>query len=797
MSISGWLKNSARLKRWLFFILLGIMIICYSMAQLMKVEVIDFKEILFIILEFMAGILIIIYGIISIQKRTLEIFIEANGVSTKKLKKHNITMDSLIFDKNIYENGPKVVVIGGGSGVNSLVKGLKNYTNNITVVVTLEDNIQNINGIINTSIPKYNDIHLNIAALSNDEELMKKTLQHKFTSKFLEGHNAGDIYLLSMQELFGNISTAIKKATEVLNIKGEIVPATIDDITICAELTDGTIIKNKENIPNEVMTRLEAVKRVFLEPSNVRPTPRVLEAIEDADIIVVAPGSLYTEIIPNLLVKNIINAIKNSKAKKVYVANIMTDEGQTDGYTLSDHLLAINEHVGENIFDFCIADTGEIVPEYVRMYHKKGTDILTVDEDEVKKLGIRLLKQDLSKVENGKIRHDSNLIALTLMQIVLAEIKYADDSSKLQVTTLETVLKEHRKQQKQREKQLKRAKRRYNGKEVDSKKIEEEIKKSILESERQKRRKGDSKFKEKYEERIKNITEVDEKTLKEEKKMFKDFFKDKKKLTEKVEKKQKQKELDDIYLDYFSYEDTNTEKSTKKVDKKNNDMVEEYDSNFKKLLEKKHKILKEKDNEIKLENMENLQKVQENSTIDNTSDVKFSTQKIRTIRVQEGYSQIDKLKERKERQLDIEKEKKAEKDNEIKNERKAEVSLEKEEGKKARIKIEAKPKTKIEVKIEPEIEIEEKDVKPESIKEVVKEVPKENKTKATKKIDTEMKMEVKDEIEEIEEVKAKPKRKTKKQKEKELAEELLQELKKLEEVREQKRKTKAKTKDKE
>lgn len=774
MSISGWLKNSARLKRWLFFILLGIMIICYSMAQLMKVEVIDFKEVLFIILEFMAGILIIIYGIISIQKRTLEIFIEANGVSTKKLKKQNITMDSLIFDKNIYENGPKVVVIGGGSGLNSLVKGVKNYTNNITVVLTLEDNIQNISSITNTSIPKYNDIHLNIAALSNDEELMKKTLQHKFTSKFLEGHNFGDIYLLSMQELFGNISTSIKKATEVLDIKGEIVPATIDDITICAELTDGSIIKNKENIPNEVMTRLETVKRVFLEPSNVRPTPRVLEAIEEADIIVVAPGSLYTEIIPNLLVKNITSAIKNSKAKKVYVANIMTDEGQTDGYTLSDHLLAINEHVGENIFDFCIADTGEIVPEYVRMYHKKGTDILTVDEDEVKKLGIKLLKQDLSKVENGKIRHDSNAIALTLMQIVLAEIKYADDSSKLQVTTLETVLKEHRKQQKQREKQLKRAKKRYNGKEVDSKKIEEEIKKSILESERQKRRrKGDSKFKEKYEERLKTITEVDEKTIKEEKKMFKNFFGDKKKLTEKVKQKEKQKELNDIYLDYFNYEDSN--ENISEDNNEDSNTKKDYDSNFKKILEKKHKKLKDADTELKLENIEELQKVQENSTIndtDNTSDVKFSTQKIRTIKVQDGYSQIDKLKERQERQ------EKQVKVDVLKQEEKQENDIDKESNK-VRIKIEAKPKTKISVKVEPEV--------------------KEKKTKTTKKLDIDMESEIKEEVKEVkeEQEKPKPKRKTKKQKEKELAEELLQELKKLEEVREQKRKTKAKTKDKE
>lgn len=247
-----------------------------------------------------------------------------------------------------------------GAGVDTLVKGLKTYTSNITVVATLSDS-KKVDVDLESSKRKlqllpYSNIKSSIASLSNDEEIMTKVMEHTFTSEVLEGMNFGDIYLLAMQEIFGNISTSIKKSTEVLNISGEVVPVSLDTISICAELTDGTIVKTKEEIPKVVREKREPIQRVYIEPSNARPTPRVLEAIEEADVIVIAPGNLYTEIIPNMIVKNIAHKIKISDAKKIYVANIMTDAGQTDEYNLSDHIKAMTEHLGENIFDYCLAD---------------------------------------------------------------------------------------------------------------------------------------------------------------------------------------------------------------------------------------------------------------------------------------------------------------------------------------------------------------------------------------------------------------------------------------------------------
>lgn len=533
MNIFEWFKPNTKYKRWLVIVIVGIILICNAIAQLIILNVIDPFSVLKIIIEFIIGVLVSIFGIIGIQKRTLEIYIESQA--PKSLKGNNININSLIFDKKIYENGPKVVLIGGGAGTNEIIKGLKNYTSNITVLATLSNDVERVNSSRNRlHLLPLQSIKESIATLSEEEEVMRKLLNHNFTSTELNGLNFGDIYLLAMQEIFSNTSVAIKKSTEVLNIQGEVVPVSLDPITVFAELTDGTVVKGKNEIPRAVMTKLEAIQRVFIEPNNSRPTPRVLEAIREADIIVVGPGNMYTDIIPTFLVKEVVKEIKDSKAMKVYVANIMTDEGQTDGYKLSEHIKAINDHARENIFDFCIADTGEITPEYLRLHHKKGADVVEIDMQEIKKLGTRVIKRDLSKIIDGKIRHNSDTIALTLMEIVLTELKYSENSEILGTTVLESVLKKHRKNEKKKAKILQKAKKVLENSSDDDDKSTEDIvveeilrrrKKQIDENIKKIERdeKGKSKFAEKYTDRIKTIREVDNK--KDETNMIKNFFK--------------------------------------------------------------------------------------------------------------------------------------------------------------------------------------------------------------------------------------------------------------------------------
>lgn len=533
MNFLAWFNPKMRLKRWLALTLLGIIIMCYSISQIIVLNVVEPKIIFLIIIEFVIGFLLIIFGILGIQKRTLEIFIQANGVSAKKLDEKDIKIDSLIFDKKIYENGPKVVVIGGGSGTNEIIKGLKGYTNNITEIITIADtDKEKMQGSSKNSLHllPYSNVKTSIAALSNNEEVMKTLLDHEFSEEKLNGLNFGDIYLLAMKEMFGNVSTSIKKSTEVLNIAGEVVPVSLDPITVCAELTDGTVVKTKEKIPVVVRERIDAITRVYIEPTNAMVAPRALEAIREADIIVIGPGKLYTDIIPILLVKGVINEIRESKAKKVYVANIMSDEGQTDRYKLSDHIKAITDHVGENIFEFCIADTGNIMPEYLRLYHKQARDVVEVDKDAVKKLGTRVIQKEMAKVVDGRIRHDSDILAMTIIEIVLTEMKYDDDNENdILATTLETIVKEEKRKHK-KENRLKR--RKGFGKQDTT-----DVEKVVLED------KKESKFSEKYKNRIETIQKADNKKKEEEKKMIENFFGVKIKENKKNEDKRSKEEI--------------------------------------------------------------------------------------------------------------------------------------------------------------------------------------------------------------------------------------------------------------
>ena len=210
----------------------------------------------------------------------------------------------------------------------------------------------------------------------------------------------------------------------------------MEEIKICAELEDGTVIESKDKIPEVINNKACKISRIFINPSNCKPASGVIEAIEEADAIVIGPGSLYTNVIPNLLVKGVAKAIKESKAFKIYVSNIMTEPGQTDNYSLSEHIKAINDHAGKGVIEYCIYDTGEIIPEYIRKYNLQGSELVEQDTSKVKVEGVSLIQRNLSQIENGYIRHNPDAIAASIIQLICDDLKFNNMENNTQYVML-------------------------------------------------------------------------------------------------------------------------------------------------------------------------------------------------------------------------------------------------------------------------------------------------------------------------------------------------------------------------
>ena len=490
-----WFKNEARMKRWMIVIILGIVLACTGISKIFVSKVISFGGVAKVAALFVLGFTLIIIGLVYAQKRVLEILIENTDYRMENSDERNVK--SLIFNKKVYHEGPKIVVIGGGSGLNTVLRGLKKYTNNITAIATVSSY-----GKEQTELRKklellpIDDIKDSMISLANDEENMENLLNAKLMASSLKDLTFGDIYFTTMKEQFGNFSEAVEKSKNVLNIVGRVLPVTLDEMKICAELTDGTIIDEKDKIAETVFERVSKIERVFINPTNCVPAPGVLDAIKEADAIIVGPGSLYTNVIPNLLIKGVSKAIKESKAIKIYVSNIMTEPGQTDNYTLSDHIKAIINHSGGNFIDYCIYDSGEIVPEFIKIYNKKGSDVVEQDIAKAKELGVKLLEKDLSQIVDDLVRHNTEIVAESVIELVCDDMKFKNKQNDPKFVMLNTKLREE-KQKIRREKKAKKM----------AKKPER-----IKEKRKQKNtRRMASKFSSKYRDRIKSIQESDNK----------------------------------------------------------------------------------------------------------------------------------------------------------------------------------------------------------------------------------------------------------------------------------------------
>ena len=491
-----WLKSSSKMKRWIFLVLLGIVLTCYGISNILVQKEMRFIDVGKVIVTFVIGFTCIVLGLIFLNKRNMELFIEATD--ERMQKKKNVNVNSLIFDKKIYDKGPNIVAIGGGTGLNTVLTGMKRYTNNITAIVAVSEYGEGSTDSriqLETTLP-LEEVKDSIIALSSDTKSeLSNLLNHEMTNNRLKGLKFSDIYFTAMKEIHWNDAEAIEKSSNIFNIIGNVMPVTTQEMKICAELENGYVVEEKHRIPEIVNDKMTKISRVFLKPSNCKSAEGVLEAIRNADSIIIGPGSLYTNVIPNLLVNGVAKAIKESKAIKIYVNNIMTEPGQTDDYSVADHVKAIIDHCGEGIIDYCIYDTGEVIPEYIKMYNREGSDLVEQKIEDPALRKIKFIKKNISTIIDGKIRHDPYLVAESAITLICNDLKFQDKENDPEYVMLNAKLKSDK---------------RINKLKKEKAKIEKKAKKRGKAVQSKNRNAKQSKFSAKYSERIKSIKESEE-----------------------------------------------------------------------------------------------------------------------------------------------------------------------------------------------------------------------------------------------------------------------------------------------
>ena len=314
-------------------------------------------------------------------------------------------------------NEAKVVVIGGGTGLSTMLRGLKQYTSHITAIVTVGDDGGG-SGKLREDLGMLppGDIRNCILALADTEPLMEDLLQYRFTEGSLKGQCFGNLFLAAMAGISENFEDAVQKMSSVLAVKGKVLPVTLDDMKLIAELENGEIIEGESKIPSEVIVRKTRIKKIAIKPIDAKPLEEAIKAINNADVIIMGPGSLYTSIIPNLLVKGIPEAICKSPAKKVYISNVMTQPGETDGFKVSNHLKVLMDYgVAENI-DYVIANNGIIPSDIKEKYAKENAELVVLDYENISNLNVNVIEADLIKITKRYVKHNAEKLAELIMK---------------------------------------------------------------------------------------------------------------------------------------------------------------------------------------------------------------------------------------------------------------------------------------------------------------------------------------------------------------------------------------------
>jgi uncharacterized cofD-like protein len=316
---------------------------------------------------------------------------------------------------------PKVVIIGGGTGLPVLLRGLKHYPVDITAIVTVADDGGSSGRLRDElNIPPPGDVRNVLAALSEVEPLIEEMFQHRFkSSNELSGHSLGNLILAAMTSITGDFMYAIQEMSKVLNVHGNVLPAANQSVVLHAELEDGTIISGESKIPFSG----KRIKRVFLTPDTIKPLPETIQAIRNADLIIIGPGSLYTSILPNLLVPQIGQEVCEARAKKVYICNIMTQAGETHDFTASDHVNAIYDHMGKPFMNTILVNSEEIPEDIQARYSKEEAKPVHFDVNSLYELGLDVIFGEIVSLNGGVIRHDTQEVAKILYSLLKNETK--------------------------------------------------------------------------------------------------------------------------------------------------------------------------------------------------------------------------------------------------------------------------------------------------------------------------------------------------------------------------------------
>lgn len=314
----------------------------------------------------------------------------------------------------------KVVVLGGGTGSSTLLRGLKEFPVDLTAIVSVCDDGKST-GVLREefSIPAVGDIRRVLAALSETEPLVMELFNYRFhTTSDLDGHTVGNLLLTASSEITGNLSDGIEALSKVFNLKGKVVPLTEDNVVLMGEMADGSVVEGEHNITENH----NAVKRVYYKEKPV-PTKEAVRAVEEADLIVLSMGSLFTSIIPNLICEDIVNAIDRSRGKIMYVCNMVTQPGETEEFKVSDHIRLINQYLGKHKVDVVIANDGKIDEEMARRYESlEQKDPVELDREVTESLVTRVISDDYVTVKNNLLRHDVLKLGMHIFGYLLESV---------------------------------------------------------------------------------------------------------------------------------------------------------------------------------------------------------------------------------------------------------------------------------------------------------------------------------------------------------------------------------------
>lgn len=314
------------------------------------------------------------------------------------------------------EKEPKIVVIGGGSGISVVLRGLKYLPVDLTAIVTVADD-GGSSGFLRKEfdMPAPGDLRNVMVALSNVEPLTEEVFQYRFKEdSFIGGHPLGNLLIIAMKELTGDIRTAVDRLRKLFNIKGKILPATTEKVVLMAEKENGKIVEGESHIP----VIGEKIKRVYYKDEVEAPEEN-LKALEEADLIIFGIGSLYTSIIPNLLLKGIKESLKKSKAKKIYICNAMQQPGETEGYTVSDHIKAINDNIGEGVIDSVIVDPRDIPQDILVRYKSMNSDKVELDREKIKEYNVNLIERDILEIDpKGMVRYHPYKLSAIIYSLI-------------------------------------------------------------------------------------------------------------------------------------------------------------------------------------------------------------------------------------------------------------------------------------------------------------------------------------------------------------------------------------------